>query len=306
VHQLYLQASCFGRLSLADLAVGNAIQVLNVQSHQIGHIPKTTAAWLARYMDNRTLLVEAHLISEKGFYDCPIQLKFYGTNDPVERQTLLNRLRADGLLREDPAERERERQRERREAAAEKERQRIAKKVAKQAKNKGSVVVVDLTGQDIEPGMAEFAAASSQDTLTGPSLADILGGSVRYNPRPVEEVVEDFGVKESDLVSQLPAMIVRMLMTHRPPCHRPSNLTRSSLSFIHFNYKALNGCLTRKALCFRPRAQGTLSSSGNVIHRCPMHSRMLRPISRSPTQHWHQVAFSQMTWGWEKPFRPSR
>jgi SWI/SNF-related matrix-associated actin-dependent regulator of chromatin subfamily A3 len=46
----------------------NAIRVDNVQGTQIGHIPKTVAAKLARYMDARSLLIE-------GDFECPVELK---------------------------------------------------------------------------------------------------------------------------------------------------------------------------------------------------------------------------------------
>jgi len=68
----------------------NAIQVLNVQGAQIGHIPRTVASKLAKYMDNRSLLIEAVITGEKGAFECPLELKFYSTNEPVERENLIN------------------------------------------------------------------------------------------------------------------------------------------------------------------------------------------------------------------------
>lgn len=44
----------------------NAIQVLNVQNRQIGHLPRTLASRLAKYMDNRSLLIEAILTGPKA------------------------------------------------------------------------------------------------------------------------------------------------------------------------------------------------------------------------------------------------
>ena len=52
----------------------NAIQVLNVQGEQIGHIPRTLASKLAKYMDNRSLMLEAILTGSKGAFDCPLAI----------------------------------------------------------------------------------------------------------------------------------------------------------------------------------------------------------------------------------------
>ena len=75
----------------------NAIQVLNVQGVQIGHIPKQMAAKLAKYMDQRKLLVEGQIAGEKGYYECPLMLSFYGSNDPDEQAALVAEMTADKL-----------------------------------------------------------------------------------------------------------------------------------------------------------------------------------------------------------------
>jgi hypothetical protein len=64
----------------------NAIRVLNVQGIQIGHIPRTWAAKLAKYMDERSLLMEAQLTGPKGQWDCPVELKVsFGCTNVCER-----------------------------------------------------------------------------------------------------------------------------------------------------------------------------------------------------------------------------
>jgi SWI/SNF-related matrix-associated actin-dependent regulator of chromatin subfamily A3 len=194
--------------------------VLNVQGTQIGHIPRGVAAKLAKYMDNRSLLIEAQITGEKGMFECPIQLKFYGTNQPAEREILVNRMRADKIPVGDATDRKRK------EAAAAKEREKIAKEAAKRAKKNGGVVV-GVAGRSYENGMADFMAAPSQAGF-GPSLEDIVGGSERYNPRNVEQVVEEFGVKEQDLVIIRSLMSGEHLLTHigiyaqGKPAERPS------------------------------------------------------------------------------------
>jgi SWI/SNF-related matrix-associated actin-dependent regulator of chromatin subfamily A3 len=181
---------------------------LNVQGVQIGHIPRGVAAKLAKYMDSRSLLIEAQITGEKGAFECPMELKFYGTNEPVERENLMSRMRADKLQIGQVTDRKRK------EAAAAKERERLAKEAAKRAKKKGAAVV-DVAGQSYENGMADFMAASSQGGFgAGPSLEDIVGGSQRYNPRNVEQAVEEFGVKEQDLVRINSLNANELLLTH--------------------------------------------------------------------------------------------
>jgi SWI/SNF-related matrix-associated actin-dependent regulator of chromatin subfamily A3 len=175
----------------------NAIRALNVQGEQIGHIPKTWASKLAKYMDNRSLLVEAQITGPKGQFECPLELKFYGTNEPAARENLLAQMRADKLPVGHAADRKRK------EAAAQKERQRLAKEAAKKAKQNGGAVVGVGEGQTWESGMSEYMAGFSQvqGMGPGPSLEDIIGGSERFNARNFENVTEEFGVKEDDLVS---------------------------------------------------------------------------------------------------------
>ncbi|KAH6672708.1 SNF2 family domain-containing protein [Plectosphaerella plurivora] len=77
----------------------NAIQVTNVMGHQIGHIPRTVAAKIAPYMDRGDIFIEGILAGEKQFYDCPVELEFYGPSDPERRFNLENALKQDKLLK---------------------------------------------------------------------------------------------------------------------------------------------------------------------------------------------------------------
>ncbi|KAH7560230.1 hypothetical protein BM1_03864 [Bipolaris maydis] len=72
-----------------DRYSANVIRVDNVQGEQIGHIPRGLAAKLAKYMDNGSLLIEAQITGYKGYYECPIELQLYGTDDPIKRQELI-------------------------------------------------------------------------------------------------------------------------------------------------------------------------------------------------------------------------
>jgi SWI/SNF-related matrix-associated actin-dependent regulator of chromatin subfamily A3 len=184
-----------------------------VQGEQIGHIPRTLASKLARYMDNRSLLVEAHITGHKGEFDCPIEIRLYGANDPVEREHLLSQMRADRLPVGDAADRKRK------EAAEQKKRQRLAKEAAKRAKRNGGAVVGVGEGQNWENSMSDYMAGPSQSdgTSAGPSLMDIIGASERFNPRNFENVVEEFGVKEQDLAAMPKAAQPNALQTEMHP-----------------------------------------------------------------------------------------
>ncbi|KAK8011253.1 hypothetical protein PG990_010218 [Apiospora arundinis] len=77
----------------------NAIRVDNVMGNQIGHLPRTVVSKLAPYVDRGDIVLEAVLIGEKGYYDCPIRIYFYGTGDPTGRTKLEENLKADKLLK---------------------------------------------------------------------------------------------------------------------------------------------------------------------------------------------------------------
>ncbi|KAL2200230.1 RAD5-like protein [Corynascus similis CBS 632.67] len=77
----------------------NAIRVDNVLGRQIGHIPRAVAAKLAPYMDNEELVIEAILIGEKGFFECPIRMYFYGPSNALARANLEERLKRDKLVK---------------------------------------------------------------------------------------------------------------------------------------------------------------------------------------------------------------
>ncbi|KAH9860477.1 hypothetical protein J1614_011808 [Plenodomus biglobosus] len=191
----------------------NAIQVLNVQNRQIGHLPRTLASRLAKYMDNRSLLIEAILTGPKGVFDCPIELKLYGTNEPTQREQLVSQMRADKL----PVGHFTDRQRKKAKAA--KEREKLAKEAAKQAKKRGGVVVDTAAGGSHQNGMSDYMAGSSQgDGLgPGPSMEDIISGSMRFNPRNLDQMMEEFGVKEQDLAAMPKASQPEALQTKLHP-----------------------------------------------------------------------------------------
>ncbi|KAF9730692.1 hypothetical protein PMIN04_001697 [Paraphaeosphaeria minitans] len=184
----------------------NAIQILNVHRQQIGHIPRTQAAKLAPFMDRHSLIVEATISGRKETFECPLMLRIYGPSDPNTRQMLVGNMRSAGLPTsswKDAMQRQK----------MERGREEIVARAAKRAKKQGGAVVGVCRGQQHENGLAEYAAGSSQSVEQGPSLEDIIGGSERFNPRNVDQFVEEFGTKESDLVLMPKATQPRAIST---------------------------------------------------------------------------------------------
>jgi SWI/SNF-related matrix-associated actin-dependent regulator of chromatin subfamily A3 len=171
------------------MSLGNAIQVKNVQGDQIGHIPRGPASKLAKYMDQGQLLVEGVTTGSMGHFDCPIALMLYGTEEPGERDRLINQMKADNLPINTATNRWRQAERE------ERERQKAAAKAAKEAarlaktkKNAGAIIG---SGQGIDYGntISEFAAGAAGGlTQSDMTMEDILSSSERFNPRNVEQV----------------------------------------------------------------------------------------------------------------------
>ncbi|KAF2266380.1 hypothetical protein CC78DRAFT_513897 [Lojkania enalia] len=189
----------------------NAIQVLNVQGEQIGHIPRNIAAKLANYLDKRSIVPEGFITGHKGHFECPIDVRLYGTNEPIERENLIQQLKVDGL----PIGHAKDRIRK--EANAEKERRKLAAQDAKNAKKNGGAVVSPSNGIDWDNPMGVYAGGSSQGLGLGPSLEDIIGESERFNPRNMDQVVEQFGVKEEDLAAMPEAPQPKAMLTQLHP-----------------------------------------------------------------------------------------
>ncbi|KAF4342905.1 helicase-like transcription factor [Fusarium beomiforme] len=77
----------------------NAIRVDNVLGDQIGHLPRKVVEKIAPYVDRGDVVLEAQLTGEKGYYDCPIKLFFYGPGDPQERSRIEDALKKDRLVK---------------------------------------------------------------------------------------------------------------------------------------------------------------------------------------------------------------
>ncbi|KAK4695561.1 hypothetical protein P7C71_g2213, partial [Lecanoromycetidae sp. Uapishka_2] len=184
----------------------NAIRVDNVQREQIGHVPRTNAARLAKYMDSGALLVEGSLSGRVGEYDCPMSLKLFGTSDPVERANLRNQMKADRLPSQVIDQKEKD---------AKKRKAEELKKIAAAKKaNSGKKGVVQ------QSGYSSHGIPSQGDGDSGQSLEEIMETSQRFNPRELGEVTEKFGAGEDDLAQMPMAECPSKLQTELLPYQR--------------------------------------------------------------------------------------
>lgn len=230
----------------------NAIQVLNVSGVQIGHIPRQIALKLTPFLDSRKLLCEAETTGPKGGYDVPLSIKLLGTNDPSARAVLKEEMKAaklpvEELLRQEKEEKEREKAR----LKAKKEQE----KLIKAAKKAGMSMPGSQGGQSLfREGTGDFAGGSSQAEV--PNLADIIKDSVRFNPRNVDQMVEQFGMKDDDLAkmdkADQPSMVKTQLLPYQLQVRRllAVILGSSSLSF-HRSCSPRNSLSQYKSLTSR-------------------------------------------------------
>ncbi|KAJ5191693.1 uncharacterized protein N7498_010678 [Penicillium cinerascens] len=169
----------------------NAIRVDNVMGAQIGHIPRGVAAKLAKYMDPRDLLVEGILTGPKGFYDCPVMLNLFGTNEPTKKIALKRNMQQDKLPVSKLVQAERDEAR----------RQKQQEQERKQAEKRARAMALGKAAQQWQANEnSMFANLSDPTGLCGSeSLEELLSQSSSFNPREISQIVETFGQKEADL-----------------------------------------------------------------------------------------------------------
>ncbi|PLN82064.1 putative SNF2 family helicase [Aspergillus taichungensis] len=188
----------------------NAIRVENVMRAQIGHIPRLMAAKLARYMDQRTLILEGVLTGVIGAFDCPILLRLFGPSDPAKRQGLKSQMEADKLPLADFKRQERE------EARRKKEQEKAQKAADKKARALALGKGIQYQGQS-ELGLSNLMAGEG---ISEENLEDIIGQSSAFNPRDISQVTENFGLSESDLANMPMADVPLALSTQLLPYQR--------------------------------------------------------------------------------------
>lgn len=161
---------------------------------QIGHIGRREAAKLARYIDNGTLVVEGVLAGTKGQFDCPINLKLFGSSDRSKKEVLVDQLRQDKLPLDAIVQRAKE----------EKAKQAEELKKLRAAQKSGRVGTGNGKKWDKNGNQLGFAGNSNiGDGQPSQTMEDVIETSQRINPREMSEVVEKFGAGEGAL-SKMP------------------------------------------------------------------------------------------------------
>ena len=192
----------------------NAISVENVQRDQIGHIPRFVAGKLAKYMDNGSLLVEGSLSGHVGTFDCPLELKLFGTSDPVERANLRTQMKGDRLPCHVIDQKEKE--------AKKRKKDELKAIAAIKKAGKSGLVGGAPGGQQWGVGQGDWASTLSQgDGLSGSqSLEDIIETAQVFNPREMGKIVQKFGLDEEALANMPMADFPKKLTTRLLPYQR--------------------------------------------------------------------------------------
>lgn len=159
--------------------------------------------------DNRDLLIEGILTGVKGAFDCPIVLNLLGTTDPVKKAELKQRMESDRLPLSEIKRHERE------QISQERKRQKELKEAAKRARALG----INPAEWEIGDNSMFVNLSTGGDIPERQALEDIISQSSAFNPRDIGEVVENFGVNESELekmpMAETPAALSTELLPYQ-------------------------------------------------------------------------------------------
>lgn len=154
----------------------NAIRIDNVQGTQIGHIPRTIASKLAKYLDNRWMHLEGQLAGEIGTFDCPLTVQMFGPDpNSDEGKRLRGKMSADKLSTKVVQDAEKRRRDEEKEKLA--------------AARKAAAMQPKYTNQ------ASSVGGSQQQF----DMSTILEASQRVNPRELSDTTDKLGFTEQEL-----------------------------------------------------------------------------------------------------------
>lgn len=138
--------------------------------------------------DSFSLLIEGILTGPKGAYDCPVDLRLFGTSDPEKQAELKEKMTQDRLPFKELTKRRVEKNRQK------------AKELRDAKLNARSMA--GSSGQPWENAESKYGFVNlSTPNGNGETqaLEDIIGQSVAFNPKEMTQVVEKFGVGEDDM-----------------------------------------------------------------------------------------------------------
>lgn len=174
----------------------NAIRIDNVLRDQIGHIGRNVVAKLAPLMDSGLLLVEGALTGPKTYYDCPIGLKLFGTNDAVAGAALARRMEAVGL----PIKEYNRSEQQRKKQLQEFEKQQKARRKAAATMLKKGISVIDNEGPN---RYSNLGTSTGIRTDPNQNMDQLLSGTATFNPRDVQDLVNKLGAGD-DVLAKMP------------------------------------------------------------------------------------------------------
>lgn len=164
-------------------------------------------------MDNNSLLVEGSLAGRMGQYDCPLELKLFGSSDPVERANLRSQMKSERLPCQVVDQKEKE--------AKTRKKEEFKKAAAAKKAGKGGLVGGKYGGQQWDAGQGDWAGCSSQsDGLSSTqSLDDIMETAQMFSPRGIGRVAEKFGLNEEALaklpMADFPKKLATTLLSYQ-------------------------------------------------------------------------------------------
>lgn len=250
----------------------NAIRIDNVLREQIGHIGRQVAAKLAPLMDSGSLLVEGALTGAKVFYDCPIGLRLFGTNDPMAGAALCRQMQdlklpVNEYLRAD-------KERKKRMQELEKQRKAREKAAAAMQKRHGKGVVVDNEGPNKYSNLGMLESNNNDQPAEEVNMDQLLAGgaTAMFNPRDVQDVVKRLGAGEDVLaklpMAEQPAQLATVLLPYQRQGlkwmldHESPQLPKGNDDVVQMWKKAGNGVYTNIATNFSFTKAPELASGG--------------------------------------------
>ena len=243
----------------------NAIQVMNVVGDQIGHIGRNVAAKLANLMDTRQLLVEGTLTGPKSQFEAPIGLKLFGTTDPDASAALKEHMQSLRLPVNNLVQAERDRKKR---AKALAEQQKARDKAAAALQKRGGMVI----DQPEDPRYAHLAPLHVIDSKSNAAMEELLSGTGSYNPRDIQDAVNQLGAGEEalsamDMADQPTTISTQLLPYQRQGLkwlldHESPQLPKSGSKDIVQLWKHTSGAYLNIATSFAVTKEPELASGG--------------------------------------------
>ena len=243
----------------------NAIRIDNVVGDQIGHIGRNVAAKLANLMDTHQLLVEGALTGPKSTFEAPISLKLFETSDPDASAALKEHMQSLRLPVQSLIQAERDRKKRVKALA---DQQKAREKAAAALQKRGGRVI----DYEDDPRYARLAPIRNADSETNPAMEELLSGTGSYNPRDIQDAVNQLGAGEEalskmDMIDQPDTISTQLLPYQRQGLkwlldHESPQLPKAGSKDIVQLWKHTSGAYLNIATSFAVTKEPELASGG--------------------------------------------